>query len=259
MRKNIYKTGIALVASMMILAGCTSSNEVDKNTTANTTKAEVETKTEVETEKESEPATDYKAIYKPVLDELSAHIKNQAPFDEDLAIGIDEVINGYTGNAAAMRVGYVYKDISGDGIPELMIMLVDSQENMKSYGNEILALYTVNDGEPEWVLSGYARSSYSYIKENTLFYQGSASAFSSAFGKYVYNKNADGSIDIDFYFIDADKNSDDAAIIYHNTNGLWDVAVSEVVKDMTREDFNNKMSEYGSGKEILEITSFENY
>ena len=64
----------------------------------------------------------------------------------------------------------VYPDLDENGIPELMI----------SDGMMIYDLYTLENGAPVKLLTGWERNAYRYCEDNIIFNHGSSSAFSSS-------------------------------------------------------------------------------
>ena len=141
-------------------------------------------------------------------------------------IGIEEALYGNHGEESLNTVGYAIRDISGDGIPELLIGGMPDPE-YPEFKNTLYALYSVVEGEPICLFEGSARNAFFMMRDGLFLYQGSGGAMYSIVA--TYGISADGS-DLfckDYYFThEKDGNFEDIRI-YHNTTGDWDPSVSE--------------------------------
>lgn len=124
-------------------------------------------------------------------------------------------------------LGYAVTDLSGDGIPELVVGDI--------YG-AINALYTLADGQPRFVFGSSARSSYSYVGDGCFYYFGSNSAVESGQGVFVLTRDAAALECRRFLFTRAENEDWENLTVYTNTTGSWDPAESEKA-DMTPEEF----------------------
>ena len=84
--------------------------------------------------------------------------------------------------ALLQYLGYTIEDISGDGIPELLIGTIpnDAAEVPETQLN--LGGYTCKDGEPVCFLEGWARNVYEWLGDGRFFYFASRGYAYSGFG-----------------------------------------------------------------------------
>lgn len=170
------------------------------------------------------------SAYDGILEGLYAIISNPDEADyEDVpgAMGVWEAARG-AGDDALNALGYIIEDISGDGIPELMVGTVEC-------GAWVRAVYTLADGEPQLVLEGWNRNQYGYDSDGIFYHSGSNGASSSCIGTYAITQDGTELECQDFYFTDFDENSGDIRV-YYNTTGSWDPAQSEET-DLSEDDF----------------------
>ena len=150
------------------------------------------------------------------------------PFGQDSdkpgEMGVLETARGM-GDSAVYEMGYLIEDLSGDGIPELLVGELYGITN---------ALYTLVDGKPELVFEGWYRSSYVYMGSGYFYYHGANSAAESGQGLFYLTK--DGTRLECESFLFTGLNSDGDMVVYSNETGSWDPAESEK-SDMTAEDF----------------------
>lgn len=83
-------------------------------------------------------------------------------------VGVKEAAYGIGPEARLSKIGYCIEDISGDGIPELIIAEIDH--------SRIVLLYTSVDGEPKFVLRGWGRNRYYLLDDGLLYHEGSSGA-----------------------------------------------------------------------------------
>ncbi len=110
--------------------------------------------------------------YKEVLD-IVYGIASSTPTRDSIFykyVGVKEI----AGHAKTEGIGYCIKDISGDGIPELIIGKIDKEHPDR--GSRILLLYTRVNGEAYHVLSGWARNRYYLLDDGLLYHEGSGGA-----------------------------------------------------------------------------------
>lgn len=150
------------------------------------------------------------------------------------------------GDGALDALGYTIEDISGDGVPELVV------GTLPEFGGQTNAVYTLVDGQPQFVLEGWYRSSYVYMGDGHFFYYGSSSAAETGQGVFYLTK--DGTALECESFLFTSPNSDDDLDVYYNETGSWDTTESEK-SDMTAEEFW-ALDPAGSG---LPLTSFHDY
>lgn len=172
------------------------------------------------------------APYGPAMDELLARYRSLIwdggkDADPDVGeTGVWEAIMGMARDAALRSVGYTLTDLSGDGMPELVIGAIATSDTPYVYPHAIYALYTFVDGQPHLTFEGWARNRYFYLGQNRFLNQGSSGAMYTSFGAYALSPDGQTLTCEDFYFTaDKDENPEEMGL-YHNTSGLWDKAVS---------------------------------
>lgn len=204
--------------------------------------------------------TYYTQVYGDVLDGYYDLIANN-PEEYDPRegeTGVLEAIRGKENHEALDSVGYALQDISGDGIPELLIGAVTERENSIVYGNEVYAVYTCIDGKPYLSFEGIARSSYRYTGEGNFFYQGSNGAMYSIFGTYTVSPDGKSLSCNDFYFTYEKDESFKEIGLYHNTSGEWDKSVSKELL-ITNEQFWQIESDLEKRTHNIELIPFSQY
>lgn len=147
------------------------------------------------------------------------------------------------GEDPSAALGYVVQDLSGDGVPELVIGFLPDHSILQ------YAVYTLADGSPKLVL-GDENGSLGYVGNGAFHYvvtlptgMGQGTVFLSQDGtQLLWN---------DFYFTLDDIFGDGAITIYHNTTGSLDPTESELT-DWTMEYFYAWEPEY----ENLPMTPF---
>lgn len=177
-------------------------------------------------EQTSEQATAPDLAYSELVERFRALVSD--PFGQDSdkpgEMGVLETARGM-GDSAVYEMGYLIEDLSGDGIPELLVGELYGITN---------ALYTLVDGKPELVFEGWYRSSYVYMGSGYFYYHGANSAAESGQGLFYLTK--DGTRLECESFLFTGLNSDGDMVVYSNETGSWDPAESEK-SDMTAEDF----------------------
>jgi hypothetical protein len=196
------------------------------------------TKTATTTTTAAEPPGDELKTYRGLLDgyyELIAK-REETTFPEEGQIGILEAISGYSRQAALDCVGYTVEDISGDGIPELLIGVVIEPDEKDNSVQLLYAVFTQVAGLPVYVLEGSARNAYFWLGEGRFLYRGSAGAAHFAFGTYLLSEHGETLTCEDFYFTDTQGDDFEKLDYYYNTSGDWDPALSQKLV-ITREAF----------------------
>jgi hypothetical protein len=125
-------------------------------------------------------------------------------------------------------LGYVIQDMSGDGIPELVIGFMPDSSILQ------LAVYTLKDGKPQLVFSD---------KSGALSYSGNGQfhyviTLPAGMGQGIAGFSKDGTQFVwkEYYFSSQDALNGDNVTIYHNTNGSNNHAESEMT-GWTKDDF----------------------
>ena len=201
---------------------------------------------EEQKEKQEEEAGDdaahYEEIYAPVLSEVYEVMDKGYDYDRTYKYISDGLMERamYPGDDDLMKViGYVIEDMSGDGIPELLVGGdEDYGEGPTSF---IYSIFTVKDEKPFPVIEGWARSSHRSLGNGYFYYLGSGGVASTFMGEYRLSDNGQESVWVDFYFTD-EKESGDIGT-YHNTTGSCEAAESDEI-DLPEDEFSRMMDDY---------------
>ncbi|MCR5410135.1 MAG: hypothetical protein K6E90_04055 [Lachnospiraceae bacterium] len=184
----------------------------------------------------------YIESYKPVFEEIMEVIENGYDYDATYDYVSDGLVEKvmYPGEGELSEtVGYLLEDLSGDGVPELLIGTDENYgEGPTSY---IYSIFTLKDDEPYSVMDGWARSSYQSMGDGHFFYMGSGGASITLLGENHLSKDGTEIEWVDFYFTDEDGTGKIGK--YHNTSGTFDAAVSEELK-MSDDEFYGIMDDY---------------
>ena len=259
-------------AVVMTMAGCglIADNPAEKDSQQEKTDADDSQSTPITPEQETkedtindpennEIETNYDQVYGPVLDRFYEIISTGSDSHEaaEGETGVWEAIAGKKSSDALDCIGYTIQDISGDGIPELLIGAVP-EANALSSGNEIYAVYTSINDAPHLSFDGWSRSSYRYLGENNFFNQGSNGAMYSIFGTYSISPDGKALSCTDFYFTyEKDENFEEIGF-YHNTTGEWDTSVSEELK-ITDQEFWQIETELQNKIQCVDLIPFSAY
>jgi len=209
-----------------------------------------------ELQTESTEKQDYESLYRQVTDEIYQYLFTFNADEDGTAFGgLSEVVYRVEERTDALKsVGYCYRDISGDGVPELLIGAIDVQK--KTYtGADLYAVYTLQDNKPKLIVSSFARSHYR-LDEEGLFYTGSSGAAESGFGFFILNHEGTELICKDFYFTALNEVNESAIDYYHNQTGRWEKEASEKM-DISEDAFWNLQEK--SKVQSVEMTPFSNY
>ena len=173
---------------------------------------------------------DYEALYEPVLSETLEYIYSRdIEHDYELEyvpMGIMEMVMYQPTETLLDDVRFVIEDISGDGIPEL-IMGYDSDPEGLGLQSYVMGLYTLKDDEPKLIMEGFARSNYRWMGNGKFFYYGSGGASYTYIGKCHLSEDGTQEVWDDYYFTEP---SDDGMgmDVYHNKTGSDDAGESEL-------------------------------
>ncbi len=167
--------------------------------------------------------------------------------------GVLEAAVGLTADEAMQRIGYAVTDLSGDGIPELMIGSVGEDAG----GTAIYAVYTAAGDTPVFVFGGWPRSSFRSMEDGSFWHHGSASAMLSGFGRYTLSLDGTALTCREFYFRaeDAQRN---VPTFWRNTTGEMDITVSDKL-DITEDAFWELEETLSDSVRTLEMTPFSSF
>lgn len=205
---------------------------------------------------------DYNQVYSKILDGYYSLLSNESYNEESLLNG-ELGVSGFaelceSSTEALSSVGYNISDLSGDGIPELLIGCISGYNNGESSGNVIFALYTCVDGTPQLTFDGSARSSYQFLGKNKYLYQGSNGAMYSIFGSFALSEDGTSLNCIDYYFTHEKDETFQKILFYHNTSGKWDKSVSEEM-NISDDDFWEIETSLQQQIQNIPLTPFSEY
>ena len=211
-----------------------------------------DTSLDSEDTKEKE-AHDYTKVYSRVLEAHLRLIKNGGEGEFEGSIGVSEAVMGLETEEALSAVGYIIQDISGDGIPELLIGEYSEEDG--AFGTMIYALYNCTNGVSECVFEGWYRNAYHWMGDGMFTYSGSGGAIYSMFGTAALSKDGTALEWQDYYFTyEKDENFEEIGC-YHNTTGEDNPVDSEVL-DISLDDFWDLEAQILEKRQWLQLTSF---
>ncbi|MCR4584831.1 MAG: hypothetical protein K5686_03825 [Lachnospiraceae bacterium] len=270
MKKSKLTVILALITAVS-LAGCGEKEEeveVNERPRERTEVAEATPTSEPEPTIEVEPPLDgpgsempydlsYEEVYAPVLDEISGALADGYDYDRDykyVPSGLIELIMYEDKDRLPGMIGYRYDDISGDGIPELLIGRNELPDtDAPAEVATVYGCYTCRDDEPVVIFEGMTRSTFRWSGNGVFNYFGSGGAMFSLFGTCHLDKDGTQVWD-DFYF--SDEKEDGTLGFYHNTSGVCDAALSEEL-NISDVEFWNLLSD--QNYESLDWTYFDSY
>jgi len=204
------------------------------------------------------------SVYQPVIDAFYKLASGQYEYstedESDIPKGGMGILegNGFgSSDSMLWKSGFVIRDLSGDGVPEL---LIGSVEEKATEGDRtaIYAIYTIADDREKFVLDGTYRNMYYLCENGSLFNQGSAGAAYSIFGLYDLTKDGQSLLCRDFYFTHEKDGNFDNIRCWHNTVGEMNPAVS-VELDITLDEFWEMEEKLSEQTVTIEMTSFGEY
>lgn len=174
----------------------------------------------------TQPAFDAETAYAATLAECYALLTAPADYTEypDELLGIYEAAM-VLGVKAADTIGYVFRDLNEDAIPELLIGVFDKPDDAYTK-NEIYAAYTYDGQNPHLLFAGWARNSYALTEDNTFFHHGSGGAAYSIFGEYAVSETGDFLCKNAYFTYPKEPDMTEIGF-YRSTSGIMDPAQAE--------------------------------
>lgn len=224
------------LSAMLILSACGGKSGGTETAAGKGIPAMPEVKTAAAGKSDSQ--ADYREAYAPVLDEFYKFVDGSSNGEKitEGAIGVEEVIGSVRGKASLNRIGYAIQDISGDGIPELLIGRTETRKDALGEGNDIFAVYACRGGKPLGVLEGWGRNNFRYMGQGRFYYEGSNGAMYSIFAVYTLAQDGSSLLCSDYYFTHEKRPGVSEVAYFHNTSGQWVPKASEELK-ITGEQF----------------------
>lgn len=139
-------------------------------------------------------------------------------------LGVFETIN-YEGKIEAARlIGYAFKDLNGDNVPELIVGRINDKSNKT--GSAIYAVYTYNNGNVSLALEGWERNYYGLKSDNRFVNQASSGAAYFGYGIYKLDENNKLACE-DYYFSSIVDDNPENIGFFHSKIDDWSVANAE--------------------------------
>ena len=211
---------------------------------------------------------DYEDIYAPILEKMYNLIMTDnadimdIDFD-DGTIGVWETVNwADTKEDGLSNVGYTIEDLNGDGVEELVISSTwvgtESEDGWTVKSSDILALYTVKDGEPYFVFEGWGRNGYNMMGDGRIYNWGSNGAAYSIFSVNHLSDDCTELIVDDYYFTYDDPDGEEYDLkFYHNTTGEW--GEEGMDEEIDEDTYWELQQEYTSDLHEFEVITFLRY
>ncbi len=121
---------------------------------------------------------DYSEAYAPVLEAYRDFERSGGGLENWYA---DEPGYVHVGLMDAERFGYQFWDLDRNGRPELILGVLseeddDGDADLRYWNNLVLDLYSLEEGQPRYILNSGDRYRYSLTSDGFLFYEGSGGA-----------------------------------------------------------------------------------
>jgi hypothetical protein len=155
-------------------------------------------------------------------------------------------------------LGYTFEDLSGDGLPELLIGVIPDENAEIPQQQYILGGYSCKDGEPVCFLEGWARNFYGWLGDGRFYNFGSGGFAYSGFGTFRISEDGTELQCENWYFSDLKNENDTDVTYYHNTTGVWEKAAAEET-DMDSDAFWALSDQYAAECKTLALTPFADY
>lgn len=167
--------------------------------------------------------------------------------------GIKEALYGRDTDEALAGIGYMFYDVAGNGIEELII--ADRLEDDGSvWDNRILTMYSLLEGKPVRIIDGWARNQYYLLNDGTIYHAGSGGAAYSGFATYRMAEDGISLEVIDYY--SSGYYGDSERGWFHSTTGMTTEDESELI-EFENEDVPWQMQDDYMGQvKKLDLTFF---
>ena len=206
----------------------------------------------------------YKAVYAPVVSEITGVLRDgyvtgrKYEYVTDVYFEWSEL---YDKEYLPAEIGFVIADITGDWVPELIIGVNDSYDDVNFY-TSVYCIFTEKDGKPFAVFRYGTKDDiecstvYKWLGDGHLLYMKQISTTDAAFGDFHLSRDGMEIIWDDFYF--SDEKDDGETGFYNNKIGVCNINESEEIKT-TRDEFYEKRDKYESLSRMLRIIPIQNY
>ena len=239
MRKNL--AALLILSTSLLLVGCGEEKKAAQAAPSSTPQA-------VQTVK-----ADYAQQYAPILESAYAFVVKNGEEKEGFS-SLAEVKQFNGAEKAGDIIGYTMQDISGDGVPELILGYAEQKQGQGFYSSDIYAIYTLVYGKPQLKFEAWFKDRLRLLKDNTLFMQGTSGAAESYTGRFALEGTKKKCLD--FFFTKPDEHNPEQIIVYHNQTGTSDPKQSEK-SPITLEELGDMGN--GFSMEPLEFLPIKNY
>lgn len=240
MRKKL--AALLILSTSLLLFGCGEEKKAAQAAPPASTPQAVQTITK-----------DYAQQYAPIMESAYAFVlKNGEEKEGFSSLAEVKQFNGV--QKAGDIIGYTMQDISGDGVPELILGYADQKQGQGAYSSDIYAIYTLVDGKPQLKFEAWFKDRLRLLKGNELFVQGTSGAAESYTGRFALEGTKKKCLD--FFFTKPDEQNPGQIIVYHNQNGASDPKQSEK-SSVTLEELGDMGSDFSF--ESLEFLPLKNY
>ena len=150
--------------------------------------------------------------------------------------------------AYSSGVGYALKDLDKNGVPELIIAGMGTEDFSDRM---VYDLYTLVNGVPVNLATSYARMRYYMRTDNTLMYEGSGGASYT----YITLERVNGSTMEETEMVFTDYDSANNATVFYSQQGHSDTFPSEKSVRITEDEFFDRWEQWKSGVYIPPLTT----
>lgn len=237
----------------------------------------VEAISDIETEEpeiievdESEPETDepetdqenanYLRLYTEILDNFYEFVFDETNWSrpEPVEIALQGTIYGTDPSEALSLIGYALKDVSGDGIPELIIAPTDIEKPDDYLRGRLYAIYTLKDDDPFFSNFGSDYHSIFFVSEGLFYYQGIAGATAEIFRHETVS--LDGTeFTLSSEYLSKIKEPPFEKWDYYINTASADSPTGYIGEEIDEEAFLNLVDEMVQQVEVIELTPFSEY
>ncbi|MBE7004832.1 MAG: hypothetical protein E7425_11270 [Ruminococcaceae bacterium] len=198
--------------------------------------------------------------YETVINQVCDVLYNGYSTEDDYSYVASGIMESSTMERTRLLqyLGFTYEDISGDGIPELLIGTIPDKNAEIPETQFIFSGYTCKDGEPVCFLEGWARNVYEWMGDGRFFYYGSGGWAYSGFGTFHISEDGTKLICEDWYFSDTKDEGSDEVGFFHNTSGIWDKNDGEEM-DVDFDGFWALSNKYDAELKTLDLMPFADY
>lgn len=208
----------------------------------------------------------YMEVYSVVIDRYCDFIKNFSSQEDDAIVdfggsaGLYDACVGREYEEIMDTVGYTLKDLSGDGVPELVVVDMYGFGGDTKSGKSILGLYSVKNNRPYYLQQGWSRSSFSFMENGEFLQLGSSGAIYSNLATFKIAKDGFAlTRDESYYTMEIDGDYDNIGV-FDNSENIWnEVAYTPEQADISIDEYNEKRDSYAELAVDFEGTPLSEY